>query len=107
MVAIEEYSLASHPSEMQMLVKEGYGFTLIREGTLLDTELTTRPIARVNWTVNTVVVYHKQRHPKTVPILVKKFRRQLRNEGEGRGSDKEFVSLHNVQVQLQNSSTGR
>jgi DNA-binding transcriptional LysR family regulator len=82
-VKIDEFSLASHPSEMQMLVKEGFGFTLIREGTPLDDELTTRPIAGVNWAVNTAVIYHQQRHPKTVPILVKKFRRQFKNETNG------------------------
>jgi DNA-binding transcriptional LysR family regulator len=82
-VKIDQYSFASHPSEMQMLVKEGYGFTLIREGTPLDDELTMRPIAGVDWTVNTAVIYHKERHPKTVPILVKKFRKQFRNDVSG------------------------
>jgi DNA-binding transcriptional LysR family regulator len=76
-VRVKEYSRASHPSEMQMLVKEGHGFTLIREGTILDDELTTRPIAGVDWTVDTAVIYHKLRHPKTVPILVRKFGRQF------------------------------
>ena len=45
---IEEYSCASHPSEMQMLVKDGHGLALIREGTTLDEELTTRPIMGVD-----------------------------------------------------------
>ena len=92
-VKIDEYSIASHPSEMQMLVKEGFGFTLIREGTPLDDELTTRPIAGVDWAVNTAVIYHQQRHPKTVPILVKKFRRQFKNETNGIGADGVPVSL--------------
>jgi len=43
-IEIEEYSHASHPSEMQALVKDGHGFTLIRKGTVLDEELTTRPM---------------------------------------------------------------
>jgi hypothetical protein len=30
----------------------------------------------VDWTVDTAVIYHKLRHPKTVPILVRKFGRQ-------------------------------
>jgi DNA-binding transcriptional LysR family regulator len=93
-VKIDEFSLASHPSEMQMLVKEGFGFTLIREGTPLDDELTTRPIAGVDWVVNTAVIYHQQRHPKTVPILVKKFRRQFRNETKGTAANGTLVSLH-------------
>ncbi|WP_433983827.1 LysR family transcriptional regulator [Tunturiibacter empetritectus] len=71
-VRVKEYSRASHPSEMQMLVKDGHGFTLIREGSTLDEELTTRPIAGVDWTVDTAVIYHKLRHPKTVPLLVRK-----------------------------------
>jgi DNA-binding transcriptional LysR family regulator len=75
-VRVAEYSRASHPSELQSLVKEGHGLTLIREGTTLDDELTTRPIAGVDWTVDTAVIYHKLRHPKTVPILVRKFGRQ-------------------------------
>jgi DNA-binding transcriptional LysR family regulator len=76
-VSIEEYSRASHPSEVQTLVKEGYGFALIREGTPLEEELTTRPVAGVDWTVDTAVAYHKEHHPKTIPILVKKLQRQV------------------------------
>jgi len=34
-VRVTEYSRASHPSELQSLVKEGHGLTLIREGTPL------------------------------------------------------------------------
>jgi DNA-binding transcriptional LysR family regulator len=77
-VELEGYSRASHPSEMQTLVKDGYGLALIRQGTVLDNELTTRPIAGVDWTVDTVVIYHQERHPKTLPVLVRKFKRQLR-----------------------------
>ncbi len=79
-VSIGEYSRASHPSEMQTLIKEGYGFALIREGTPLEEELTTRPILGVDWTMDTAIVYHKERHPKTIPILVKKLRRQIQKD---------------------------
>lgn len=92
-VRIEEYSCASNPSEMQMLVKEGHGFTLIREGIVLDEELTTRRIAGVSWTVDTAVVYHKQRYPKTLPVLLRNFTRCFRNEAKDVGSDKISGSL--------------
>jgi len=59
---------------------------LIREGTPLDEELTTRPIVGVSWTVDTAVIYHKQRHPKTVPILVKKLKKQLNIDVKEPGS---------------------
>jgi hypothetical protein len=74
---IDEYSRASHPTEIQELVKQGYGFALIREGTVLDTELITRPIVGVDWTVDTAIVYNKVRHPKTIPVLVRHLKRRL------------------------------
>ena len=76
-VHLEEHSFASHPSEMQTLVKGGHGLALIREGANLDEELTTRPIAGVDWTVDTALIYHKVRYPKTVPILLKRLMKQL------------------------------
>lgn len=74
-IEVNDYSRASHPSEMQTLVKDGHGVTLLREGTPLDGELVTRPIANVDWTVDTAVIYHKQRHPKTLPPLVRNLKR--------------------------------
>jgi len=82
-VKIGEYSHASHPFEMQALVRDGHGVTLIREGTLLGEDLTTRPIAGVDWTVDTAVIYHKKRHPKTIPTLIRMLRRNL-SQNEGR-----------------------
>jgi DNA-binding transcriptional LysR family regulator len=79
-VTLQEYSCASHPSEMQNLVKEGHGLALIREGSLLEEGLITRRLVGVDWTVDTAVVYHRQRHPKTVPILVRKLKRSIQKE---------------------------
>jgi len=76
-VKMEDYSHASHPVEMQMLVREGHGLSLVRDGTILDEQLTTRPIAGVDWTVDTAAVYHKQQHAKTIPVLIRKMKRQL------------------------------
>jgi DNA-binding transcriptional LysR family regulator len=90
-VKIEEYSRASHPFEMHMLVKEGHGFTLIREGSVLDEELTTRPIDGVDWTAHTAVIFHKLLHPKTVPILVRKFGKQFHHKPQETRSHKVSV----------------
>jgi DNA-binding transcriptional LysR family regulator len=95
-IRIEEYSRASNPSEMQMLVKEGHGFTLIREGSILDDELTTRPIVGVDWTVDTVVIHHKQRYPKTVPVLVRSFKRHFSNDAKPLGASKVSASVETV-----------
>lgn len=92
-VRVEEYSHASHPTEMQLLVKEGHGLALIREGTSLDEELTTRPIAGVNWTVDTAVIYHKHRYPKTIPVLIKRLKRQPNASTEGTGIHQRSVEV--------------
>jgi DNA-binding transcriptional LysR family regulator len=76
-LAVEHYSRANHPSELRELVKQGYGFALVREGSKIDDELTTRPVAGVDWMVNIAVVYNRQRHPKTIPVLVRHLKRHL------------------------------
>jgi hypothetical protein len=76
-VHIEEFARASHPTEMQALVKAGFGVALIREGTVLDAGLTTRPIAGVNWAVDTAFVHNRQVHPRTVPVLLRNLKRRL------------------------------
>lgn len=92
-VQLEEHSCASHPSEMQTLVKGGHGFALVREGTTLDEELTTRPIASVDWTVDTALIYHKVRHPKTLPILVKRLMKQLPQNGKEPTANRASISV--------------
>jgi len=65
---------------MQALVRDGFGVALIREGTTLDDQLTTRPVTGIDWTIDTALIYHKQRHPKTIPILVRQFKKQFGGE---------------------------
>jgi len=76
-VQLDEFSRVSHPAEMQALVKQAYGFALVREGTPLDAELTTRPVAGVNWTVDIAFAYKKEGHPKTIPVLLRNLKREL------------------------------
>lgn len=76
-VQIDEFSRASHPTELQSLVKAGYGLALISAGTALETGLTTRPIAGVDWAIDTAFVYNKELHPKTIPVLARHLKRRL------------------------------
>jgi DNA-binding transcriptional LysR family regulator len=76
-IFIEEFSRASHPSEMQSLVLEGYGLALIREGTPLLGDLITRPIIGVDWTVDTAIIYPKGTYPRNIPALVTTLKRQI------------------------------
>jgi len=59
-------SRASSPHLMQSLVRSGYGLALVREGSVRDPELTTRPISGLEWTVDTALVYLWQIHYSTV-----------------------------------------
>jgi len=76
-----------------LLPDGGHGFALIREGTSLDEELTTRPIAGVDWTVDTALIYHKVRHPKTVPILVKRLIKQFPLNGKETAANRVSISV--------------
>ena len=76
-VQISKFSRASHPTELQWLVKAGYGLALISEGTALETELTTRPIAGVDWAIDTAFVYNKKLYPKTIPVLAQCLKKRL------------------------------
>lgn len=81
-IQIEEYSRASHPLELQTLVKEGHGFALLREHTTLDDALTTRRIVGADWTVDTAAIYHAHQYPKLVPILIKRLKRSVMKSGK-------------------------
>ena len=76
-IKIEEYSRASHPTEMLLLVKQGFGIAYIREGTALGEDLVTRPVAGVDWTVDTAFIYRKQGHLKTIPVLLRHLKSRL------------------------------
>ncbi len=72
----EEQSHTSHPHDTQLLVKQGFGFALMREGTLLEDGLITRPIIGVDWTVDTAMVFKANTSLKTLPIIVRNLRRR-------------------------------
>jgi DNA-binding transcriptional LysR family regulator len=76
-VEVEHYSRANHPIELRELVKQGYGFALVREGSKIDDDLTTRPIDGVDWKVSIAIIYNKQRHPKTIPVLARHLKRHF------------------------------
>lgn len=92
-INIEEYSVASHPTEMQMLVEEGYGFALIREGTSLSEHLTTRRIIGVDWTVDIAAIFHRRQHPKTIPVLVRKLQKKIQRATPASGQKKPPASV--------------
>ena len=72
-----EHSRATHPYEIQSLVKAGDEVALVREGSVHDPDLTTRPVSGEDWFVETALVYHREIHPKTIPVLASQIRYRL------------------------------
>jgi hypothetical protein len=72
--------------ELRELVRQGYGFALVREGSKIDDELTTRPVANVNWMVNIAIAYNRERHPKTIPVLIRHLKRYLADQSNKQDS---------------------
>lgn len=77
---VDDHSHVSNPHETQILVKSGYGFALIREGTPLENGLTTRPVIGVDWTVDTAAVFKTNTKLKTLPVLVRSLRRKYASQ---------------------------
>jgi hypothetical protein len=59
----------SAPAEMQYLVKNGKGFSLVQESTKLDSELTMRSIAGVNLSVATAFICNQTQRRPVLPML--------------------------------------
>ena len=56
----EASCLAATPADIQWMVRAGYGVALVDQRTILDSGLTTRPIAGISWTADTAFVHHKK-----------------------------------------------
>ena len=76
-IAMEDCSHVSHPSEAMRLVKDGYGFALLSEGTVLESGLVTRRILGTDWTVDTVMVFKRDTPLKTLAPIARSLRRKF------------------------------
>ena len=81
---------ASTPSDIQWMVKAGYGLALVDQMAPLESGLTTRPIAEVNWTVDTAFVHHSRIDHIALPFIERSlsqyWREGARQEPSVRGS---------------------
>lgn len=66
------------PHDLQWMVESSYGYALIREGSVLQEGLVTRPIAGVTWTVDSALILGKSTSQRTMPQLVRELRRRFR-----------------------------
>jgi len=78
-IAIHLSSSASSPADIQWMVKAGYGLALIDQALSLETGLTTRPIAGVNWTADTAFVHHNRADHIALPFIERTLVNQWRD----------------------------
>jgi DNA-binding transcriptional LysR family regulator len=70
---------AGTPSDIQWMVREGYGLALIDQASSIEKELTTRPIAGVNWTADTAFVHHTRGDHIALPFIERSFSQYWRD----------------------------
>ena len=68
-------------SEVQWMVKAGYGFALVDQLLPLDMGLVTRPIAGVNWTADTAFVHRSRADHIALPFIERFLQKNWQNFG--------------------------
>jgi hypothetical protein len=64
---------ARTPSDIQWMVKAGYGLALVDQVSPLEVGLITRPIAGVNWTADTAFVHQSRADHIALPFIERFF----------------------------------
>ena len=70
--------VAATPADIQWMVRAEHGVALVDQSITLDTDLTTRPIAGVQWTIDAAFVHHAEANHLALPFVVQ-FARQMQS----------------------------
>lgn len=102
-IALEPTRFVSAPSEVQWMVKQGWGYALIHETTVLDPELVCRPITGVDLFIESAFVYQAASQQPALQLLAwdlkSRFRDSLprssakRPNGQNRTKEAKQMSL--------------
>ena len=79
---------ASTPTDIQWMVKAGYGLALVDQLTKLDADLTTRPLMGVDWTVDIAFVHRNRLDHIALPFLERLFTQRWRYGCQKKHSDR-------------------
>jgi hypothetical protein len=74
---------ANTPADIQWMVRAGYGVALIDQRTPIDSALTTRPIAGIQWTADTAFVHHNDADHLALPLVIR-FAQEMRGSMSGK-----------------------
>ena len=93
-ITVEDHSHTSHPIEAMKLVKDGYGFALVREGTAMESGLVTKRIMGLDWTVDTVMVFKRESPLRSLPLVARSLKRKFGSNGGNAAPKKEPEAFH-------------
>jgi DNA-binding transcriptional LysR family regulator len=89
--------VAATPADIQWMVRTDRGVALVDQSIPLDSDLTTRPIAGIHWTVDAAFVHHVKADHLALPFVVQ-FARQMTTR---RKANQNPAQRPNKPVQLQ------
>lgn len=84
-IVLHPSEFVSAPSEMQFLVKMGYGFGLVRESTPIAPELTTRSVAGLNLRITTAFVCHPAEQRPVLQLLAHRISKRCADSIDSNG----------------------
>lgn len=102
-IALQPTQFVSAPSEVQWMVKQGWGYALMRESMVLDPELVARPITGVELFIESAFVYQAASHEPALQLLAWDLKSHFQNavstasakrtNGSGRSKETKQMSL--------------
>jgi DNA-binding transcriptional LysR family regulator len=102
-IAFEPTRFASAPGEIQWMVKQGWGYALVRESMVLDPELVARPIAGIELQIESAFVHQSACRQPALQLLAWDLKRcvqdavsrasEKRPNGANRSKDTKQMSL--------------
>jgi hypothetical protein len=90
--------VAATPADIQWMIRVEHGVALVDQGTSLESDLTTRPIADIHWTIDSAFIHHAEADHVALPFVVE-FARQMQKRPYGRKSPSKHLCKP-VQLQL-------
>jgi len=90
--------VAATSADIQWMVRAERGVALVDQGISLDSDLTTRPIADIHWTIDSAFVHHAEADHLALPFVVQ-FARQMQKRPYAKKSPSKHPSKP-VQLQL-------
>lgn len=102
-IAFEPTHFASAPSEMQWMVKQGWGYALMRESMILDPELVARPITGVELFIESAFVYKAASQQPALQLLACALKARSQAAASGASAKRPNVparSKHTKQMSL-------